>query len=188
MRYSKACPGLLQELAFMPATRQAQETDCLPANQLGFGGKLETDSGGTGLLRHHPVAAAFGLLIFSFLRFGGDIILLGSRGRRGGGLLSTTGGRFGRAGGGGAGIVLVARGCGAEGDGARLVRSVTNRGHDANIAVVIAVFLLRAEGNKQRPGGPLPGYRRRRSRTQRHGGDHILDEACLNVDDAGPLG
>jgi hypothetical protein len=101
----------------VPATRQAQETNRLPANQLGFGGNLETDNGGSGLLRRHLVAAAFGLLIFSFLRFGDDIIFLDSRGRRGGGLFSTTRGRVGRAGGGGAGFVLVAQSFGAEGTG-----------------------------------------------------------------------
>jgi hypothetical protein len=137
MRNSEACPGLLQELAFVPATRQAQETNRLPANQLGFGGNLETDSGGSGFLWRHPVAAAFGLLIFPFLRFGDNIIFFGSRGRRGGGLLSTIRGRVGRAGGGGAGVILVARYFGAEGDGARLAGSVTNRGHDANIVVII---------------------------------------------------
>jgi hypothetical protein len=140
----------------VPATRQAQETNRLPANQLGFSGNLETDSGGSGFLRRHPVAAAFGLLIFSFLRFGDDIIFFGGRGRRGGGLLSTVRGRVGRAGGGGAGVILVARYFGTEGDGARLAESVTNRGHDANIAVVIAIFLLRAEGDEQWPGDPPP--------------------------------
>jgi hypothetical protein len=40
---------------------------------------LETDNGGSGLLRRHPVAAAFGLLFFAFLAFGDDIIFFGSR-------------------------------------------------------------------------------------------------------------
>jgi hypothetical protein len=42
---------------------------------------LKTDSGGTGLLTRHPIAAspaALGLLVLPFLRFGDDNILLGS--------------------------------------------------------------------------------------------------------------
>jgi hypothetical protein len=76
----------------------------------------------------------------------------------------------------------------SEGDGARLAGRFTNRGHDADIAVIVAIFLLWAEGDEQRPGGLPPGSRRRCSRAQRHGGDHVLDEACLNVDDPCPLG
>jgi hypothetical protein len=86
---SETCPGLLQKLALVPATRQAQETNLLSANQLGFSGNLEADSDGSGLLRCHPVAAALELLFFIFLGFGDDIIFFGNRGRRGGGLLST---------------------------------------------------------------------------------------------------
>jgi hypothetical protein len=53
------------------ATCQAQETNLLPTDQLGFGGNLEADSGGSGLLRCHPIAAALGLFLFTFLG-GGD--------------------------------------------------------------------------------------------------------------------
>jgi hypothetical protein len=57
-----------------------------------------------------------------------------------------------------------------------------------NIAVIIAVFFLRAEGDEQRPAGLSPGPSRRRSRVQWHDGDHVLNEAGLNVNDSGPLG
>jgi hypothetical protein len=60
-----------------------------PSNQLGFGGNLEADSGGSGLLRRHPIAAAFGLLFLAFLCKGCKIVFLGDRGRRGGGLFGT---------------------------------------------------------------------------------------------------
>jgi hypothetical protein len=132
----------------MPAARQPQKADRLPANQLGFGRDLKTNSSGPGLLRRHPIAAAFGPLVLLFLRFGDDIIFLGSRGRKGGGLLGAIGGRVGRAAGCGARVIFFLRGLGAEGGRAWLARRVTNGGHDANIAVVITVFLRRAEGDK----------------------------------------
>jgi hypothetical protein len=109
---------------------------------------MKTDSGGAGLLRRHPIAAALGLLVLPLLRFGDNIIFISSRGRRGGGLLGATGGRVGRAAGGGAGIILLLWGFRAKGDGARLARRVTDGGHDANVAVVVTVFFWWAEGDK----------------------------------------
>jgi hypothetical protein len=50
---------------------------------------LKADSDGSGLLRCHPIAAAVGLLFFVFPRSGSKVVLLGDRGRRGGGLLGT---------------------------------------------------------------------------------------------------
>jgi hypothetical protein len=67
-------------------------------------------------------------------------------------------------------------------------RGIANRRHDANIVVVVAVFLLRAEGNEQRPAGIPTGLNGRCGRSQRHGGNHVLNEAGLDVDDSGPLG
>jgi hypothetical protein len=58
-------------LALVSAACQAQEANLLPTDQLGFGGNLEADSGGSGLLRCHPIAAALGLFFFIFLG-GGD--------------------------------------------------------------------------------------------------------------------
>jgi hypothetical protein len=109
---------------------------------------LETNSGGSGLLRRHPIAAALGPLVLLFLRFGDDIIFLGSRGRRGGGLLGAIGGRVRRAAGGGAGFIFFLWGFGAEGGRAWLARRVTDGGHDANVAIVVTVFLRWAEGDK----------------------------------------
>jgi hypothetical protein len=149
MRYGKAHPGFFQKPALMPAARQPQKVDRLPANQLGFGRDLETNSGGPGLLRRHPIAAALGLLVLLFLRFGDNIIFLGSRGRRGGGgLLGAIGGRVRRAAGGGAGFIFFLLGFGAEGGRAWLARRVTNGGRDANVTIVVAVFLRWAEGDK----------------------------------------
>jgi hypothetical protein len=71
------------------AARQAQEANLFPTNQLGFSGNLKADSGGSGLLRCHPIAAAVGLLFFVFLRSDNKVFLLSDRGRRGGGLLGT---------------------------------------------------------------------------------------------------
>jgi hypothetical protein len=101
---------------------------------------LKTNSGGPGLLRRHPIAAALGLLVLLFLRFGDDIIFLGSGGRRGGGLLGAIGG--------GAGFIFFLWGFGAEGGRAWLARCVTDGGHDANVAIVVTVLLRWAEGDK----------------------------------------
>jgi hypothetical protein len=76
-------------LALVSAARQAQEANLFFADQLGFGGNLKADSGGLGLLRCHPIAATVRFLLFVFLRGGNKIVLLGDRGRRGGGLLGT---------------------------------------------------------------------------------------------------
>jgi hypothetical protein len=76
-------------LALVSAARQAQEANLFSADQLGFSGNLKEDSGGSGLLRCHPIAAAVGFLLFVFLRDGNEIVLLSDRGQRGGGLLGT---------------------------------------------------------------------------------------------------
>jgi hypothetical protein len=89
MRNSEAHPCLFQELAFVSAACQAQEANLLSTDQLGFGRNLKADSGGSRLLRCHPIATAVGLLFFIFLGGGDKIILFGSRGRRGSGLLGT---------------------------------------------------------------------------------------------------
>jgi hypothetical protein len=81
MRDGEACPCLLQELALVPATCQAQETNLLSTDQLGFGGDLEANNSGTGLLRCHPITAALGLFFFFFFLGGGDeIVFFDSRG------------------------------------------------------------------------------------------------------------
>jgi hypothetical protein len=80
------------------------------------------------------------------------------------------------------------RGFGAEGDRARPAGGITNRGHDADVAVIVTVFFLQAEGDEQRPGGLPLGSSRRCGRAQGHSSDHFLDEAGFNVDDPGPLG
>jgi hypothetical protein len=67
-------------------------------------------------------------------------------------------------------------------------RGIANRRHDANIVVVVAIFLLWAEGNEQRPVGIPTGLNERYGRPQRHSGNHVLNEAGLDVDDLGPLG
>jgi hypothetical protein len=69
------------------AARQAQEVNLFPSNQLGFGGKLKTDSDGSGILRCHPIAASVGFLFFVLLRNGNKVIFFGDRGRRESGLL-----------------------------------------------------------------------------------------------------
>jgi hypothetical protein len=109
---------------------------------------LETNSGGPGLFRRHPIAAALGLLVPLFLCFGDDVVFLGSKGRRGGGLLGAIGGRVRRAAGGGAGFISILWGFGAEGGRAWLAWRVTDGGHDANVAIVVAVLLRWAEGDK----------------------------------------
>jgi hypothetical protein len=73
----------------MSAARQTQKANLFPTNQLGFNGNLKADSGGSGLLRCHPIAAAVGPFLFVFLRSNSKVVLLGDRGRRGGGLLGT---------------------------------------------------------------------------------------------------
>jgi hypothetical protein len=70
----------------MDAARQAQEADLFSTNQLGFGGNLKADSGGSGLLWCHPVAATVGSFLFVFPRGGNKIIFYGARGRGGSGL------------------------------------------------------------------------------------------------------
>jgi hypothetical protein len=76
-------------LALVSATCQAQEANLFSTYQLGFGGNLKADSGGSGLLRCHPIAAAVGFLFFVFLNGGDKTVLFSSRGRSGGGLLGT---------------------------------------------------------------------------------------------------
>jgi hypothetical protein len=49
-------------------------------------------------------------------------------------------------------------------------------------------FFLRAEGDEQRPASLSPGPSRRCGRAQRHDGNHVLNEAGLDVDESGPLG
>jgi hypothetical protein len=97
VRNSEARPCLFQELALVSAACQAQEANLFSADQLGFGGNLKADSGGSGLLRCHPIAAAVGLLFVVFLSGGDKIVLLGNRGRRGSGLLGTVRRGAGRA-------------------------------------------------------------------------------------------
>jgi hypothetical protein len=76
-------------LALVSAACQDQEANLFSADQLGFGGNLKVDSGGSGLLRCHPIAATVKVLFFTFLSGGDKIVLFGSRGRRGSGLLGT---------------------------------------------------------------------------------------------------
>jgi hypothetical protein len=55
--------------------RQAEEANLFPSNQLGFGGNLKADSGGSGFLQCHPIAAAVGFLFFIFLRSSSKVVI-----------------------------------------------------------------------------------------------------------------